>query len=161
MRISRITIALFGSFGIAALLGGCAAASALPSVTSLLPTDSAAGIYSQTVVKMQEGNFVLVRAHLAGQCKGFSLLGFITIVPAKYTEALDQLYAQAHLRPGSSQTLAHLVVERSADYWVLFSIPEISVRADVVEFAQERKSLLPPIPLPTTQPDASATHPSR
>jgi hypothetical protein len=47
---------------------------------------------------------------------------------------MDRLYAHAEVRPGGAQTLANIVVERSSTYLILYSIPRVSIRADVVEF---------------------------
>lgn len=116
------------------LLGGCAAMSTLP-VASLLPA-AASGVdmRSQTAIRLEEDNFKVIKTNAVGRCKGFALLGFITIAPAKFSKAMDRLYAQAELEAGRPQTLVNIVMERSRAFFILFSIPEVSVRGDVVEF---------------------------
>jgi hypothetical protein len=69
-----------------------------------------------------------------GESSGFSLLGILTIVPAKFTKAMSRLYVQADMQPGQPQTLVNLVMEKDATYFILFSIPRTAIRADVVEF---------------------------
>jgi hypothetical protein len=44
------------------------------------------------------------------------------------------MYASAELRLGTPQTVAHLSVEPSSSYWILFGIPRVEVHADIVEF---------------------------
>jgi hypothetical protein len=116
------------------LLTGCAA---LPTLSPTLLSQlggSSLDIHSDTHVRLQEANFVVVKTNLVGQCKGFQLLGLITIVPAEYTKAVSRLYAQAQMQPGQPQTLAHVSVERTSTYFILFAIPKVGVRADLVEF---------------------------
>jgi hypothetical protein len=119
--------------GMTLLLGGCAALA--PLAAPLLPTGSANGeFHTATTVKLEQANFVVVKTNVVGQCKGFSLFGIITIVPARFSTSMDRLYAQAEMRQGRAQTLANLVVERSSTFLILYSIPRVSIRADVVEF---------------------------
>jgi hypothetical protein len=121
--------------GLPGLLGGCAALPLLPASSSLLPTGSAtAEFHSATAVKLEQANFTTVKTNVVGQTKGFALLGIITIVPARFSTAIDRLYVQAEMRPGVAQTLANMVVDRSSTYLILYSIPRVSVRADVIEF---------------------------
>ena len=121
--------------GLPALLGGCAALPFLPATSSLLPNGSStADFHSGTAVRLEQANFATVKTNVAGQTKGFALLGVITLVPARFSTAMDRLYAHAEVRPGGAQTLANIVVERSSTYLILYSIPRVSIRADVVEF---------------------------
>ena len=143
--------------GMAPLLGGCAALPALTGV-SLLPTGSAsADLHSATTVKLEQSNFTMVKANAVGQSKGFALLGLITIVPARFSTAMDRLYEHAELRPGRAQTLANVVAERSSTYLVLYSIPRVSIRADVVEFVAPP----PPLTIPSQRTDPPSSLPPR
>jgi hypothetical protein len=110
--------------GLAALAGGCAAASAL-SASSVLGSPNAAAleIHNNTDVRLQEKNFIVIRTNVMGQSSGFSLLGILTIVPAKFTKAMSRLYVQAEMQPGRPQTLVNLVMEKDATYFILFSLP--------------------------------------
>jgi hypothetical protein len=92
------------------------------------------GVHDQTSVSLAQDNFVLVKTNVYGVSKGFSLLGFITICPARLTKAMDRMYASAEMRPGSAQTVAHLIIEPSSGYWILFGLPRVEVHADIVEF---------------------------
>lgn len=119
--------------GIVPLLSGCAALA--PLIPGLLPSGSAnAAFHTGTEVRLERANFKILKPNVIGECKGFSLFGIITLDPARFSTAMDRVQAQAAIRPGTPQTLANVVVERSSSYWILFSIPRVSIRADVVEF---------------------------
>jgi len=140
---------------IAALCGGCASGSAL-SVASLMgsPNASALEIHNNTDVRLQEKNFLVIRTNVMGQSSGFSLLGVLTIVPPKFTEAMNRLSTQAEMQPGRPQTLANLVMEKNSSYFILYSLPRISLRADVIEFIAVHATNLPPPPPATASPNS-------
>ena len=85
-------------------------------------------------MRLQEKNFIVIKTNVMGQSSGFSLLGVLTIVPAKFTKAMNRLYVQAEMQPGRPQTLVNLVMEKDATYFILFSLPRTAIRADVIEF---------------------------
>lgn len=117
----------------ASLLGGCAAVA--PLIPGLMPSGGAnAEFHTGTQVKLDHANFQMMKTNVIGECKGFSLLGIITIVPARFSTAMNRLYGQAEVQQGRPQTLVNVVVERSSTYVILYSIPKVSIRADVVEF---------------------------
>ncbi|HWD91211.1 MAG TPA: DUF6567 family protein [Verrucomicrobiae bacterium] len=147
-------IVLLGLLGFVAFTGGCASMAMLPSTFgSLNPSSASVEIHNQTEVKLTEGNFVVMKTNVVGQARGFSLLGFITLVPARFQTAMDRLYAKAEMQNGKPQTLGNLIMEKTSAYWILFSIPRISVRADVVEFTPNATAIiLPPRPLPDSSP---------
>jgi len=117
------------------VMGGCAALSPASSVIGPLQGGSTPlQVHEQTSVNLAQDNFVLVKTNVFGVSKGFSLLGIITIYPATLTKAMNRMYASAQMHPGASQTLAHLIIEHSGSYWILFGIPKVEVHADIVEF---------------------------
>jgi hypothetical protein len=121
--------------GVCLALTGCAALPvALPFGATALTSGTGLEVHSDAEVKLTEANFVLVRTNACGTSKGFQLFGFLTIVSPKYSVAMGRLYAQAGVREGRPQTIVHLTLQRSSDYFLLFSIPELIVNADVVEF---------------------------
>jgi hypothetical protein len=134
--VNQWVFRLAALLGLAALGSGCAGMAAAPisSATSLLSPAGAVEIHNQTVVRLDQDNFVVVKTNAAGKCRGFSLLGIIAMAPAKFSTALDRCYAHAAIESGKPQTLVNVVMERNTTYWILFSVPEVSVRADVVEF---------------------------
>lgn len=154
-------IALISLLGLALLTGGCAGIPLLSSaMDSLNPPTAPLEIHSQTDVKLTEGNFMTMKTNVVGQARGFSLLGFITLVPARFQKAMDRLYSKAEMKTGRPQTLGNLIVEHTSAYWILFSIPRVSVRADVVEFMPNTATIILPHPPaespPTPQGDKSS-----
>jgi len=118
----------------ATLVSGCAAVAPFASAITGSAPGSGIEIHTQTSVRLEEGNFVTVRTNVVGSSKGFKLLGFITLYPATLDKALNRLYAKAEAEEGRSQTLAHLIVEHSGVYVILFSIPKVTARGDLIEF---------------------------
>ena len=120
---------------LAALAGGCAAMTALPLGSMLgSPNSSALNVYHTTETRLDQRNFVVLKTNVVGQTSGFSLLGVVTIVPAKFTTAMRRLYTHAGLAPGQSQTIVNMNINQDSTYLVLFSIPRTYVSGDVVEF---------------------------
>ena len=140
---------IFAFLAIAALCGGCAGASAL-SAASIIgsPNASALEIHNNTDVRLQEKNFIVIRTNVMGQSSGFSLLGILTIVPAKFTKAMSRLYVQAQMQPGRPQTLVNLIMEKDSLYFILFSLPRTAIRADVIEFIPATPADTQPRPPP-------------
>lgn len=101
-------------------------------------------IHNQTDVKLTEGNFMTVKTNVVGEAKGFSLFGFITMVPARFQTAMDQLYSKAEVTTGKPQVLGNITMEKTSANWILFSVPRISVRADVVEFVPPSAAIIIP-----------------
>jgi hypothetical protein len=126
--------------GIALLTGGCAAIATAP-LSNLFSSHSSSGgggsgleIHQQTQVTLAEANYVIVKTNVVGKSSGFALLGFITVKPAQFQKAAGELYAKAEIQSGRPQTLGNVVMEKTSAYWILFSIPRVTVRADVLEF---------------------------
>src|SRR5581483_1263801 len=97
------------------LVGGCAGVATLP-LNNLISSTPAAGsleIHQSTDVRLEQGNFVVVRTNVVGQSKGFALLGIITMVPAQFNKAMNRLYSQAGMEMGRPQTLAGLAMEKN------------------------------------------------
>jgi hypothetical protein len=122
--------------GVTLLSAGCASVATLPSALGSLNASSLE-IHQNTDVGLSQGNFVVDKTNVVGQARGFSLLGFITIVPARFQTAIGRLYINAGLQTGKPQTLGNVVMEKSSAYYILFSIPRVYVRADVVSFTNQ------------------------
>ena len=136
------------SLAITVLLSGCAAFAPISSLINT-PTGSSGNpplqVHDETSVRLASDNFQLVKTNVVGRSHGFSLLGIITIVPATLNKAMNRMYANAEMRPGQPQTVSHLLIEQTSSYFILFGIPEVDVRADIVQFR-------PPVPPPPAQP---------
>jgi hypothetical protein len=90
-----------------------------------------------TRVDLSRKNYRVVKANAIGQSSGFALLGIIPIASPTYPAAMSNLYENAQITEGSATALANVSQERSTVYLVLFSIPKLTVRADVIEFLDE------------------------
>lgn len=119
---------------LALLVTGCAAVAPLASAVTSSGVASSVQVHSATSIRLEQANFVTVRTNVVGTSKGFKLLGFITFRPARLSEAMSRMYAHAQAEPGTPQVLANLVVEHTGMYLILFSIPEVTTRADLIEF---------------------------
>ena len=97
-------------------------------------------MHDETPVELAKDNFFVVKTNVVGTSRGFSLLGIITIIPATLNKAMNRLYTAAEMQQGRPQTVAHLIIEHNSTYWILFGIPELNVRADIVEFKPDATS---------------------
>lgn len=125
---------------LAMLLGGCAAAPLLPTATSLLNGPANSDFHSGTSIRLERANFVTVKTNAVGQARGWSLFGVLTMAPARLGTAMDRLYISAEMQAGRPQTLANVMAERSSSFYILFSVPRVTVRADVVEFVPKEST---------------------
>ncbi|MHC4121065.1 MAG: DUF6567 family protein [Planctomycetota bacterium] len=89
---------------------------------------------SSTRVDLSRGNYRVVKANAVGSSSGFKLLMFIPIVAPKYNKAMGRLQKKAGVAEGTSQAIVNVAQEKSSLYLLLFSIPKITVRADIIEF---------------------------
>ena len=116
------------------LLTGCTGLAPVAAPVLSSYGSGSAAVQSQTVVTLAADNFIVTKTNIVGSSKGFSLLGLIPIYPARQNTAMARLYAQSGIEPGSTKALANLAIEHTSTYWILFSIPETTIRAQVVEF---------------------------
>jgi len=103
---------------------------------------SSADVLNSTHVTLMENNFRIVQTNVIGKSRGFKLLGLITIKSASHTRAMSQLYGKAQVEPGRPQALANVVRESGSTFLILFSLPKVTIRADLIEFT-ERNAELP------------------
>lgn len=117
------------------LLNGCAAAlPALPALSGLIPSPGGTQVLTTTTVNLSKQNYKIVKANATGNSVGFSFLGLFTLKSPGYEEAITQLYRSARVSEGKAQAIVNLVHEHSSTYFILFALPKITVRADVIEF---------------------------
>ena len=91
-----------------------------------------------TRVDQNRNNFRVIKACAKGESSGFSLLGILQFVSPSYTEAKEKMYASAggHLE-GKAVTLVNQTEEYSSIYLILFSIPKLTLTADVIEYTDD------------------------
>lgn len=108
----------------AVILAGCTANSA-GNMSGSTGTD----------VSLRGNNYKVVKAGARGESSGFYLLGFIPISSPNYADAKAKLYdSVGQSLEGRPVALANQTQDKSTLYLVLFSIPKITVTADIVEF---------------------------
>jgi hypothetical protein len=86
------------------------------------------------MVQLSQANFHVQKLNAEGHSNGFKLLGLFTIVPATRVKAFSRMYQNAGIHPGGPLTPAHIVVEQTENSFILFSIPQVFVRADFLVF---------------------------
>ena len=87
-----------------------------------------------THVTLTGNNFIILQSNIVAKSKGFKLLGLISLRSASHTEAMSRLYAKAQLQQRRPQALANVVRETTSTSLILFSIPKVTIRADLIEF---------------------------
>ncbi|WP_460595191.1 DUF6567 family protein [Geomonas sp. Red276] len=107
---------------------------------------------TNTLVQLNGQNYRIVKTNVTGSSRGFSLLGFITVVSPNYIKAVQHLYKEAGITEGRALAIANIAQQDTAPYFVLFSLPKITLRADVIEFTG------PPLTAPSQQPGAPPLH---
>ena len=98
--------------------------------------DPAHGVLHTTQVSLTGDNYRILQTNLIARSRGFKLLGFITIKSPSYVQAVSRLCSQAQMEEGRAQVFANVVYETGGPNLILFSIPRIRIRADLVEFTR-------------------------
>jgi hypothetical protein len=121
------------------VLGGCA----MPPALSGLPMGLSGGggggaqIAGVTEVELSRANYRIVKADAIGESKGFRLLGLFTFRSPEYAEAIGRLYRQAGVAGGKAQALVNVVYDQTSTNFILFSLPKITVRGDLIQFRED------------------------
>jgi hypothetical protein len=107
---------------VALCIASCSSTGSLPQSTG-------------TAVSLQGNNYKVIKAGAKGESGGFYLLGIIPIVSPNYANAkADLYYSIGEPLEGRSIALANQTEDRSTIYLILFSLPRITVTADIIEF---------------------------
>jgi hypothetical protein len=125
------------------LLSGCAAIPALPALSGLVPPLGSTPLLTTTTVNLSRQNYKIVKANAIGSSAGFSFLGLFTFISPRYDEAMTRLYRNAAVTEGKPQAIVNVVYENSSSYFILFALPKITVRADVIEFTDNTDGMPP------------------
>ncbi len=108
------------------LLTGCVSSGAFHNTTG-------------TSVDLSKKNYRIIKLNALGESKGFKLLGIIPILSPRYTKAMKDLYSKSGITEGKAYALINVAQERSTLYLILFSIPKLTIRADIIEFLDENQ----------------------
>ncbi len=92
------------------------------------------GVLLSTQVQLAGNNYRVLQTNVVAKSGGFKLLGLITIKSPSYVKAVSRLYAKAGVEESQPQAFANVVYETGGMNLILFSLPKIRVRADLVEF---------------------------
>ena len=104
-----------------------------------------------TGVHLGESNYSIVKANAIGTSTGFKLLGIIPFSSPSYSKAKSKLYASVgENMQGRAIALSNQSEDRTTLYLILFSIPKITLSADVIEF--NKKEPVPAVAAPVAQP---------
>lgn len=110
----------------AVLVTGCASNGEMPQST-------------HSATRLDRANFRVVKASARGDDLGFYLLGILPIVSPSISDATDELM-QGISAEGRAISLTNVTQERQNLYLILFSLPSVIVRADVIEFLDDEST---------------------
>ena len=114
----------------------CAGCTLLPSVLPFIPGGGHQQLQSTTTVQLSENNYRLVKTNVVGSDWGISLLGLFSITSPDAVKAMKQLYEAGDVAAGKPLAIVNVLQQNTAQFYILFSIPTVTFRADVVEFMQ-------------------------
>ncbi len=119
---------------------GCAAASSHSISPSFSVFDGGGQptMQTTTTVQLTSGNYRIAKTSAVGTDWGINFLGLIPIVSPQYVKAMNQLYKDGGVVEDKPQALVNILQQYTSAYFILFSIPRITIRADVVEFLKPR-----------------------
>ena len=89
-----------------------------------------------SAMNLDRANFRVIKASARGVDQGFNLFGVIPIIMPSISDATDDLM-QGIDAEGRAVALTNVTQERQTLYLILFSLPKIVIRADVIEFLPE------------------------
>jgi hypothetical protein len=107
------------------------------------------GGVAPTGVKLERANFRVLKANARGDDYGFRLLGIIPIIQPSWGDAVEKLKEGVDSE-GRAVSLANVTQQKRNIYLIAFSIPKVTVQADVVEFLDAKA------PHPASRPNAGA-----
>jgi hypothetical protein len=101
------------------------------------------GQRTETGVSLAENNYKIIKAGARGESQGFNLL-FLPLISPNYADAKANLYADVgDSLVGRSVALANQTEDVSSLNLIVFSIPKVTITADVIEFTSRSQS--PPL----------------
>jgi hypothetical protein len=98
------------------------------------------GQRTETGVSLAENNYKIIKAGAMGESQGFNLLIFPVVSP-NFAEAKSKLYADVgESLVGRSIALANQTQDFSKLDLIIFSIPKVTITADIIEFTSRSNS---------------------
>lgn len=118
-----------------------ASAMLLCLATGCSSTGSFNGQTTGTGVSLNQKNYRVIKPGAVGKSYGFRLLGIIPFANPTYATAKAHLYkSTGEPLTGRAIALANQTEDRSSIYLILFSVPKVTVTADVIEFTDQPKA---------------------
>jgi Family of unknown function (DUF6567) len=109
--------------------------------TGCSSTGSFKGQTTGTDVSLNQKNYRVIKPGAMGKSYGFRLLGIIPFANPTYATAKAHLYKSVgEPLSGRAVALANQTEDRASIYLILFSIPKLTVTADVIEFTDQPKA---------------------
>jgi hypothetical protein len=145
MKRTILTIALCSAFMV--LLTGCRGS-----------YGSMKGGQTETSVTLTGKNYRLIKGGAVGKSSGFRFLCIIPFAAPNYANAKASLYKSVgEPLTGRAIALANQTEDRSLTVFILFSVPKITITADVIEFVDPSVGGNAAPPTSTTAPATTTT----
>ena len=126
--MKRLIMQTVACLALATVVAGCASEGSIK------------GGQTNTSVSLAGKNYKLVKPGAMGKSSGFRLLGILPIASPTYGAAQAALYRSVgESLTGRAVALANETEDRSSLYLILFSIPRVTITADVIEFTDGPK----------------------
>ena len=99
------------------------------------------GQSTSTAVSLSGKNYKLIKPGAVGHSYGFRLLGILPMASPHYATARSDLYSSITVPlTGKAVALTNENRDKSTLYLILFSIPKLTITADVIEFVDKDKA---------------------
>lgn len=109
------------------------------SISGCASTGEFRGQGTNAGVNLSRNNYKIVKASAMGESSGFRLLGIIPFASPTNSEAKAALYTSVgQVMEGRSIALINQTFDTSSNYFILFSLPRITITADVIEYIDEK-----------------------
>lgn len=88
-------------------------------------------------VSLTKKNYRLIKAGACGESTGFRLFGVIPFASPSYADAKRRLYDSVDIQlEGKAIALVNQTEDHSLLYLILFSIPKLTLTADIIEYLE-------------------------
>jgi len=111
-------------------------------ITTLAGCTSSGGAFkgqaTSAGVSLTKKNYKVIKVGAKGESSGFRLLGIIPFASPNYAEAKEALYKSVgESLEGRAIALVNQTEDVSSLYLILFSIPKVTISADIIEYIDE------------------------
>jgi len=115
-----------------------AAAGLMLTLTGCSSSHVEMGQSTTTSVALNGKNYKLIQPGAKGVSHGFRLLGILPFASPHYADAKQDLFASVtEPLKGRAVALSNEMEDKSTLYLILFSVPKLTITADVIEFTDQ------------------------